>query len=73
MNRIPVTSSNVVSIGYDAASQILEIEFKSAIYHYTGVPADVHAELMSAPSAGKAVNTLIVGKYPFVKGELIDG
>lgn len=53
MNRIPVTSSNLASIGYDEGTQTLEIEFRSgAIYQYFGVSSDVHAALMAASSHG---------------------
>ena len=52
MNRIPVVSSNLASIGYEGG--VLEIEFKSgSVYQYSGVPASVYEALMSAPSHGK--------------------
>lgn len=52
MNRIPVVSSNLASIGYE--NGILEIEFKSgSVYQYSGVPVFVYEALMSAPSHGK--------------------
>lgn len=52
MNRIPVVSSNLASVGYEGG--ILEIEFKSGlVYQYSGVPAYVFEALMSAPSHGK--------------------
>lgn len=53
MNRTPVSSSNLRSIGYDAATRTLEVEFlNGGIYSYSGVPASVHAALMSASSHG---------------------
>ena len=52
MYRIPVSSSNLASVGYEGG--ILEIEFKSGlVYQYSGVPASVYEALMSAPSRGK--------------------
>lgn len=52
MNRIPVVSSNLASVGYEGG--ILEIEFKSgSVYQYSGVPASVYEALMSAPSHGQ--------------------
>lgn len=54
MNRVSVTSTNLRSVGYDAATQTLEIEFKdSGIYQYTGVPPHRHTGLMSAASKGE--------------------
>lgn len=53
MERTPVSSSNLRSVGYDAATRTLEIEFHNGgLYRYTGVPATVHAGLMSASSHG---------------------
>ncbi|NBV76517.1 MAG: KTSC domain-containing protein [Methylococcaceae bacterium] len=53
MNRSPVKSSNITSIGYDTESEILEVEFSGArVYRYYDVPADLHAELMLAESHG---------------------
>lgn len=54
MNRIPVISTNLKSVGYNSADCILEIEFISgSVYQYYDVPAEVHSELMSASSHGK--------------------
>lgn len=53
MDRQPVSSSNISSIGYDETSQTLEIQFHSGgIYQYFGVPEYVHIELLQAPSIG---------------------
>jgi hypothetical protein len=53
MNRIPVSSSNLASVGYDPATQTLEIEFlHGAIYQYSGVPSSVYEGLMAADSHG---------------------
>ena len=52
MDRIPVVSSNLASIGYEDG--ILEIEFKThSVYQYRNVPPSVYEALMSAPSHGK--------------------
>lgn len=51
MNRIPVDSSNIASIGYDAEDKTLEVEFNDGgIYRYYDVPPSVHERLMSASS-----------------------
>ena len=53
MKRDTVRSSNLASIGYDEANNILEIEFNhGGIYQYLNVPFDVYEELMNANSHG---------------------
>ena len=60
MDRIAVSSSELVSIGYDADSLVLEVEFRmGAIYAYHGIPAAVHEGLMSATSHGKYFNQYV--------------
>ena len=57
MERIPVESSNVASVGYDVASSTLEIEFKNGtIYQYSGVSENEYSGLMSASSKGSYLN-----------------
>ncbi len=54
MNRIPVTSSDLVSVGYDELARVLEIEFKeNRIYQYSDVPPDIYKGLMRADSPGR--------------------
>jgi hypothetical protein len=54
MNRTPVISSNLASVGYDSRQQILEIEFNSgSIYQYFNVPVHIYNGLMSADSHGR--------------------
>lgn len=54
MKREQVKSSNLASIGYDADSEILEIEFKhGGIYQYSNLPFDVYDELINADSHGE--------------------
>ncbi|MBB4606146.1 hypothetical protein GGR59_002391 [Xanthomonas arboricola] len=68
MERTPVTSSNISSIGYDADSQILEVEFNNgSVYEYSGVPENEHVGLMSADSKGTYFNANIKKRYPFSK------
>jgi hypothetical protein len=68
MNRIPVTSSNVVSVGYDPNSQILEVEFKNnAIYHYFDVPQHIYESLLSAESVGKFLHANVKGIYRYAR------
>ena len=69
MQRIPVTSSDIASIGYDRVGKILEIEFHSqkSVYQYYNVPEPEHGELMNAQSHGKYFNRFIKNKYPYEK------
>ncbi len=66
MNRTPVTSSDLKSVGYDPESQPLEIEFHGGgVYRYDGVPEAVFDGLMSAPSKGKYFHAHIRGVFPY--------
>jgi hypothetical protein len=64
MDRQRVRSSNVRSIGYDATSSTLEVEFNSGgLYQYSGVPETVYAALMRASSKGNYLNNHIKDRY----------
>jgi hypothetical protein len=66
MDRQIVSSSNIVSVGYDAASETLEVEFQSgAVYQYYNVSQSAYDEFMSAPSKGKFLNYQIKNAYPY--------
>lgn len=67
MEREPVTSSNVVSVGYDAATETLEIEFKNGVYQYYNVPQPIYDQMMAADSVGKFVNAYVKPVYPYAK------
>lgn len=55
MQRQPVESSNLASVGFDDKTKVLEIEFKGGgVFQYTGSSAEQHyKDLMAAPSKGK--------------------
>lgn len=64
MDRELVDSSNIESIGYDAGSKILEVEFKNGgIYQYKGIPQKIYNELMEADSVGSFLHRLIKNVY----------
>lgn len=66
MNREPVASSNIVSLGYDEATQTLEIEFTSGmIYQYYNVTTALMEQMMQAPSKGQFLNTYIKNAHPY--------
>lgn len=68
MERVPVSSSNLRSIGYDPESQTLEIEFNSGgTYQYFGVPATEYEALMAAGSHGTYFQANIRNRYPYQK------
>jgi hypothetical protein len=57
IERTPVRSSALRSVGYDKDSQTLEIEFTNgAVYRYSDVPPEVYRGLMAAESHGRYFN-----------------
>ena len=68
IERQPVVSSDIASIGYDETAETLEIEFKATgIYRYFSVPKTVAAELSATTSPGKFFLQHIKGKYAWEK------
>lgn len=67
MERRSVESSNLKSVGYDSAKQILEIEFKDSVYQYFSVPESVFQNLMSAGSKGSYLHSHVKGKFRYEK------
>lgn len=68
MQRTPVDSTTMRSVGYDAGSRILEIEFASGtVYQYLGVPEEKYERLLAAESKGRYFNSEIRDSYPYVQ------
>ena len=64
MNRQPVSSSDICSVGFE--NGVLEIQFHSGgIYQYNGVSQDTYYGLISASSCGKYFHRYI---KPFYRG-----
>jgi hypothetical protein len=61
--RVPVRSSNLVSVGYDWTDCTLEVEFRVGIYQYFDVTPVVHQQLMSAASHGRYLARIIKPSY----------
>lgn len=62
--RGPVTSSNIVSIGYDSTTTQLAVEFKSGhVYHYSGVTMELALEFGYAESKGRFYAEHVRGKF----------
>lgn len=68
MERTPVTSSNICSVGHDPDNQTLEIEFNSgAVYQYASVPPSEYEGFLNADSKGKYFHANIKNRYSFIK------
>ena len=68
MRRKPVDSTTMRSVGYQAESRILEIEFDSGrVYQYLEVPAKIYEQLLRAESKGRYFNDEIREIYPYVQ------
>lgn len=66
MQRIPVASASISSLGYDPATSTLEVEFASGdVYRYFAVPRAVHVSLLAAESVGRTFNVVVRGRYPW--------
>lgn len=66
MDRMSVPSTNVASIGYDASTQTLEVEFTNgSIYQYFNCGKELYHQFMTAPSKGQFLNAYIKNAYPY--------
>ena len=70
MQRQPVESSNLKSVGFesyiDSAQGILEVEFKSgSVYQYFQVPEVIYHELLNAESKGRYHYHNIRGEFDY--------
>lgn len=67
LTMVPVVSSNVKEIGYEAVKRELHIVFTSGYYKFADVPAELHADMMKSPSVGAFFALNIKGKYVSTK------
>ena len=66
MRMVPVESSTLTAVGYDAEGKLLHLEFCSrAVFQYFGVPAALHEALLNATSKGSFFNRSIRGRFPY--------
>jgi len=66
MDRQLVSSSNIVSVGYDPPSETLEVEFQNgSVYQYYNVGQSTYDELMAAPPKGKFLIYQIKNCFPY--------
>ena len=60
MERTPVSSSNLASIGYDPAQHVLEVAFRNGtVCQYLGVPIHIYDGLMRAASHGSYLDAFV--------------
>ena len=65
VNKTPVHSTNIRSVGYDPGKNTLELEFHSGgVYQYSGVPETIYQGFMRAVSKGTYFHDHIKGRYP---------
>jgi hypothetical protein len=75
MERTPVKSSNVASIGYHEPTKKMEVEFHgksgkpNMIYVHYGIEPQMHADFMAADSIGSFYNQNIRGKFNYKRLE----
>jgi hypothetical protein len=68
MKMTPVTSTNLASVGYDSATRILCIKFRSGdVYEYYDVPEAEYQGLMAASSKGSYHHQNIKNHYSYKK------
>ena len=66
IRRVPVESSNLKSVGFDAKTKTLEVEFiHGGVYSYFDVPEEVFAGLMKAESKGGFFQKNVRGQFRF--------
>lgn len=67
---IPVSSSNISSIGYVEQNQEVYVRYSNgSLYVYKGVPPHEYHSLMSAPSFGSYINRNFKNVYPYERIE----
>jgi len=68
IERIPVISKNIKSIGHCPDTNTLAVEFHDgAVYHYHNVLKAVHNALMNAESIGSHFHQNIKNQYKYVR------
>lgn len=69
MDRVSVSSSNILSIGYEENGMVLEVEFQSGdVYQYFDVPHEIYEGFLNAGSHGQYFWAYIRDRFPFEKG-----
>lgn len=70
MHHVPVVSSNIASVGYDAGEKLMEIKFHNGgLYQYKHIASSTWTNFINAQSKGKYFATNI---KPYYEGELVN-
>lgn len=70
ITMLPVTSSQLKSIGYDAETKTLYVEFlKGIVYRYNEVPEETYDAFVVAESSGKFFGEFIKGVFEYERIE----
>ena len=68
MDRIPLDSEALSSVGYDAGRRVLEVEFTSGrVYQYFDVPQHEVLRLLRAESRGHYFTERVRDRYRFAQ------
>jgi lysyl-tRNA synthetase class 2 len=68
MRREAWESSSVKSVGYDAATRVLEVEYVGGgVYRYFDVPHETYRDFAEASSKGTFMNVVIKPEYRYRK------
>lgn len=63
---LPVSSSSIAALGYDAESETVYVEFlNGSTYAYKGVPEQEFENLRTAPSIGAYFNRNYKNAFPY--------
>lgn len=65
MQMIPVSSSNLVAVGYDPQTMTLRVQFNSGTYDYYNVPKNIFDGLLAAPSKGSYHHSFIKNSFSY--------
>jgi hypothetical protein len=65
MERKRISAGNIRSVGYDARSRVLEIEFSAgSIIQYSGVSDEIYRRFVNSPSPGSYFRDNIEENFP---------
>jgi hypothetical protein len=69
MNRIPISSKILKTIGYDSARLMLEVKFRitGKVYAFYDVTKEEFSRLISAKSIGNYFNAHIKRRFQFME------
>jgi hypothetical protein len=68
MKPVPVKSTTLATVAYDADRELLQLGFRDqAICRYFDVPVDVHESLLRASSKGIYFNRFIRDRFAHVR------